>query len=1239
MSGIATPTRSPLRLMLAAALAITTALAASVLGATLPASAAGAASISGTVTSALDGSPIAGATVELYGFDGSDYSALGSYEAEADGSFVITSLAAGQYTLGFADPSGGHLRSYYGPAQLLEEAALLTLAEDEQLTGIAGLLQRGGGVIGTVTDVVTGEPVEGVEVRGSFFDDEGGWVGSDVTGPDGTYLLEGLRPGDTWLIYFDAAAAGYAPEYYDDARTEFSSTPVAVTAGQLTEGIDAALDPAAFIGGTVELASAPGVGVEGAEIWLFDEYGIQYTATTDTDGVYSFGGLPPGSFTARASASNAVAQWWNNQYDANKADPITVAAGGVVGDIDFTLSAGGTISGVITGPTGDPIEGAIVEATPVDIGTEMLSTSTDASGSFVLTGVVPAAYYVRASPPMGENLRAQYYPGADTTAEATEVQGLLDGDITGISMQLPIGAMIAGTVTEAPSGAPIENIEVAVSSETFGTTVFSRTDVDGDWTVVGLPEASDYVVEFLDYSGTFLAEFYDDVIEREQADLLTVTTGEVLGGIDAVLTRSATISGRVVDGDGVGIDSAEVWLAPESAMRDRVTTFTDPDGYYRFTGLRPGEYRMLTGALSSYDAAYRGEWFDSAYDPFGSSAFTLEAGDDLQDVDVALQPNDDPQLPQTPTLTVDDDVPGSETVTVGLPSEGPTPYGALTLINFGLDGDALFVSAFDEPQYSFATDWNWYDGHALVTSQTLGSDGYSPAVRTLVEVGDGPEYAVRPDVRVDTADGGSAEVSWRIPTGGEGVELWFWDLYTVDRPGEPYVQSGFAETDSPFAHDELIGGLEPGTEYELFVFGLSESGRQTYWGRTIIETTAGPAVPGLTSTPVPTIAGGPRLGTTLTATTGTWGPAPVSLQVQWLRDGAPIIGANALSYTPTAADLGTRLSVRVTGSKSGYLTSTRTSLPTRPVVDLSTAQPERLAGADRFGTAAAISAEFAPGVPVVYLATGRGFPDALSAASAAATLGGPLLITERASIPSVIAAELQRLDPATVVIVGGTGVVAPAVEDAVRTLLPAAVVERNQGADRYATSRAIARGAFEAGSTPVAYIATGRNFPDALAASAAAGAEGAPVILVDGARSTLDSATRALLVELDVQRVFIAGGSGVVSAGVEAGLRSLLGSADVTRLAGADRYLTAAAINDARFGYEPTVYLATGRDYPDALAGAALAGRTGAPLYVVPGTCVPSAVLDGMARHGVERFVKFGGAGVLTAGVEQLTQC
>ena len=247
----------------------------------------------------------------------------------------------------------------------------------------------------------------------------------------------------------------------------------------------------------------------------------------------------------------------------------------------------------------------------------------------------------------------------------------------------------------------------------------------------------------------------------------------------------------------------------------------------------------------------------------------------------------------------------------------------------------------------------------------------------------------------------------------------------------------------------------------------------------------------------------------------------------------------------------------------------------------------RLSGASRYETSAEVSAAtYAPGVQVLYVTSGSNWPDALSAGPAASKQGGALLLTDPVALPEATRAEIIRLAPERVVVVGGTGAVGQAVYRQIEVLVPA--ISRIAGADRYETSRNIVEDAFGAGPYETTFVATGSNFPDALSAGAVAGQLGQPVLLVNGVARSLDDPTRRLLSILEPDEVSIVGGPGAVSNGVEVSL-SAEGLADsVRRVSGTDRYDTNSQLIAA---YPPSPYvgyafLANGTNFPDALAGA-----------------------------------------------------
>lgn len=297
---------------------------------------------------------------------------------------------------------------------------------------------------------------------------------------------------------------------------------------------------------------------------------------------------------------------------------------------------------------------------------------------------------------------------------------------------------------------------------------------------------------------------------------------------------------------------------------------------------------------------------------------------------------------------------------------------------------------------------------------------------------------------------------------------------------------------------------------------------------------------------------------------------------------------------------------------------------------------DRLAGSDRFATAVAVSTRAFPsgGANVAYIASAISAPDALSATPAAAKEGGPVLLTYPDRVPDAVMTELRRLAPKKIKIVGGVQAVSTA---AAAQLSAVAPVERYAGDDRFATSRAVAAAVFpKAGE---AFVATGLDFADALTGSAAIAAAG-PMLLVDGQAATADAATLATLKSASIGKVYVAGGTSSVSPGIQASLAAQIGIDHVTRLAGSDRFETAAAINAEFFkNTSPArIYLATGIDFADALTGGALAASQSAPLYLSRPNCIPGTTYD-VLRYYPAKVVLLGGVNALNDSVARLTSC
>lgn len=283
-------------------------------------------------------------------------------------------------------------------------------------------------------------------------------------------------------------------------------------------------------------------------------------------------------------------------------------------------------------------------------------------------------------------------------------------------------------------------------------------------------------------------------------------------------------------------------------------------------------------------------------------------------------------------------------------------------------------------------------------------------------------------------------------------------------------------------------------------------------------------------------------------------------------------------------------------------------------VDFAPGLTLRLAGVDRIRTAVQLSRTF-PSADAVVIARADDHPDALAGGPLAAALDAPVLLTGRDRLHPSVHAELARLGARRAYLLGGPGALSPQVQS---DLADAGItdVTRLAGADRFATAAAVADELRRLAGVPErVFVVEGhhpdprRGWPDALSASGVASLAGEAILLVT--RDRIPQATMDAVQVSGAGRAVIVGGPGAVSEAVEARLAEHVG--DIERVAGADRYETSARAADlavAAGARAAHPWLATGRNWPDALAAApAIAGDGGALLLVDGGTWrLPSAV-------------------------------
>ncbi len=229
---------------------------------------------------------------------------------------------------------------------------------------------------------------------------------------------------------------------------------------------------------------------------------------------------------------------------------------------------------------------------------------------------------------------------------------------------------------------------------------------------------------------------------------------------------------------------------------------------------------------------------------------------------------------------------------------------------------------------------------------------------------------------------------------------------------------------------------------------------------------------------------------------------------------------------------------------------------------------------------------------------------------------------------------------------GGGGGVLPYTENVIRIF----------GLDRYQTAVAISKHGWSMPlsgqsflgfiksligiqSTPVysknVVVATGENFPDALAGSALAGVYDCPILLTES--QGLNYFTRDEINRLGATNCFILGETGAVSETVKNQIIAQTGADNVVRVGGIDRYETAKLIAQKvkeKRGMVDTAIIATGENFPDALAASSLAGYKHFPILLVTKDYVPTATKQALLSLNIQRTIVVGGNDVISESVK-----
>jgi hypothetical protein len=631
-----------------------------------PAAAAEGGAVSGTVTDN-GGTPIAGICVEAQ-----DRSTYRSTTTDADGHYRIALGVTGDYTVTFGCYNGPWVRESYDDQSAFWAGDRIRIADGQEVSGIDAALARAGQVRGRITDSA-GAPVSGVW---AYVSSDTGMGGNGTTGPDGTYVINGLAPGS----YVAYSSGGY----YGGDQT--APRHFVVASGRVRSGIDFQQRARGTISGTVvDETGAPLAGIcVAAEDGVHPTYGFGW-AQTDATGRYTMTDVPEGSHVVAFNTcwdESHESEFYDGVMHPSAAQRVTVHGGQDVAGIDAVLSDGAVVTGTITDANGGPLAGICVSAAPLPsdyLTHRYRSTTTDAAGNYRLAGVSQGDYVVhaRSCSSSPSELLPRYYggePGGVQDSEGAPVPVDGTNPVSGIDIQLVSGGAIEGTVTGA--GQPLGGLcVIAAERGAPWLRSWAGTDANGHYRVTGL-RAADQDVAFFACTPAFqdyVSEWHHDARREADATPIPVTLGATTTGVDEDLAQAATISGTITAAgrpvaacafatrDGAPSDGT--W----EVLGDFFSAPTDSSGSYSLRGLPAGTYRVLLRPCQS-DAGWAAQWFDGAADEASATPVEVTEGQHVTGVDAALQP----APPKVLGITPESASQGAVMAVVGLNLRGAT---------------------------------------------------------------------------------------------------------------------------------------------------------------------------------------------------------------------------------------------------------------------------------------------------------------------------------------------------------------------------------------------------------------------------------------------------------------------------------------------------------------------------------------------------------------------------------------
>jgi len=641
--------------------------------------------ITGTVTDKVTGTPLWDINVSVYNAVTGAWA--GSGYTDNSGGFRISGLVSGGYKIRFSSYSNtGYVAQWYGNKNQQSTATVVNVIASETVTGINAALETGAIITGTVTDKVSGAPIQGILVN-AVSSDSGMFAGYGYTDSSGAYRVTGLASGNYKLQF---SGNGYVSQWFDDKAGQALATAVSVTAPNTVADINVLLTRGGSISGTIS-DRISGVGIVSVSLSVIDRSSGEWLGggTSDSNGNYTITGLASGSYSLRiypAYGSGYLEKWYGGQDGYLCADSVTVTAPNATTGIDALLDMGGSVSGRVT----DAVTGAGISGLRIFLlniasqSTNSFNTAIDATGAYTVSGV-----------PGGEYSLYLSAPGYIGSFGSTVVRITAPTLLTGVDGTLVKGGGISGRITDSSAGNGVGGVMVRAMDILTRSTLGSTTsDYNGNYTIDGLPNGS-YSLYYDGGNVGLGTPARSGLVSRMEAEvsatpvpitavpttpyadlttttptpfvplsrngfstqiisvspIYSATTGtpvplahpvsvvapQITSGVDFNFVRMGSISGRVTDNiSGEPINNVFVSAIDNITGTRTASAFSGSDGIYRISGVPSGTYRVQYSASNSANGGYLSKWYGSNNTPAVPGVVTVLAPEVTTGIDAQL---------------------------------------------------------------------------------------------------------------------------------------------------------------------------------------------------------------------------------------------------------------------------------------------------------------------------------------------------------------------------------------------------------------------------------------------------------------------------------------------------------------------------------------------------------------------------------------------------------------------------